>query len=90
MPDPAGVPRDRPPVARRVGVGLGDPRHACCARTLDESVRLLGTNHVDPLAWDPLIMKFCDFFGSGDALIPSRLAAGWRMPGLARSGVLSG
>ena len=26
-------------------------------------------------------MKFCDFFGSGDALIPSRLAAGWQMPG---------
>ncbi len=48
---------------------------------VDSSVRMLGTNYVDPLAWDPLIMKFCDFFGSGDALIPSRLAAGWRMPG---------
>ena len=56
--------------------------HVTVLRThIDESVRLLGTNHVDPLAWDPLIMKFCDFFGSGDALIPSRLAAGWRMPG---------
>ena len=46
-----------------------------------DSVRLLGTNHVDPRAWDPLIMKFCDFFGSGEPLIPSRLAAGWQMPG---------
>ncbi len=26
-------------------------------------------------------MKFCDFFGDGRPLIPSRLAAGWRMPG---------
>lgn len=48
---------------------------------VDDSVRLLGTNYVDPQAWDPLIMKFCDFFGSGEALIPSRLAAGWQMPG---------
>jgi len=48
---------------------------------VDSSVRMLGTDYVDPLAWDPLIMKFCDFFGSGDALIPSRLAAGWQMPG---------
>jgi flavin reductase (DIM6/NTAB) family NADH-FMN oxidoreductase RutF len=46
-----------------------------------DSVRLPGTTYVDPQAWDPLIMKFCDFFGSGEALIPSRLAAGWRMPG---------
>jgi flavin reductase (DIM6/NTAB) family NADH-FMN oxidoreductase RutF len=44
-------------------------------------VLLPGTNHVDPQAWDPLIMKFCDFFGAGQPLIPSRLAAGWRMPG---------
>jgi hypothetical protein len=46
-----------------------------------DSVRLPGTDHIDPLAWDPLIMKFCDFFGASEPLIPSRLAAGWRMPG---------
>ena len=46
-----------------------------------DAVRLLGTDHVDPQAWDPLIMKFCDFFGDGQPLIPSRLAAGWQMPG---------
>ena len=46
-----------------------------------DAVRLLGTDHVDPLAWDPLIMKFCDFFGDAQALVPSRLAAGWQMPG---------
>jgi flavin reductase (DIM6/NTAB) family NADH-FMN oxidoreductase RutF len=48
---------------------------------VDDAVRLPGTTYVDPQAWDPLIMKFCDFFGSGETLIPSRLAAGWRMPG---------
>jgi hypothetical protein len=26
-------------------------------------------------------MKFCDFFGDGRPLAPSRLAAGWQMPG---------
>jgi flavin reductase (DIM6/NTAB) family NADH-FMN oxidoreductase RutF len=46
-----------------------------------DAVRLPGTDHVDPQAWDPLIMKFCDFFGDGQPLIPSRLAAGWGMPG---------
>jgi flavin reductase (DIM6/NTAB) family NADH-FMN oxidoreductase RutF len=46
-----------------------------------DEVRLPGTDHVDPQAWDPLIMKFCDFFGAAAPLQPSRLAAGWQMPG---------
>jgi flavin reductase (DIM6/NTAB) family NADH-FMN oxidoreductase RutF len=46
-----------------------------------EAVLLPESDHVDPQAWDPLIMKFCDFFGDGRPLMPSRLAAGWRMPG---------
>ena len=46
-----------------------------------DTVRLPGTDYVDPQAWDPLIMKFCDFFGDGRPLVPSRLAAGWQMPG---------
>ena len=48
---------------------------------VDDAVRLPDTAYVDPQAWDPLIMKFCDFFGSGLPLLPSRLAAGWQMPG---------
>jgi flavin reductase (DIM6/NTAB) family NADH-FMN oxidoreductase RutF len=48
---------------------------------VDDAVHLPGTTYVDPQAWDPLIMKFCDFFGSGTPLLPSRLAAGWAMPG---------
>lgn len=46
-----------------------------------ERVRIPGTNYVDPRAWDPLIMKFCDFFGQGKPLSTSRLAEGWEMPG---------
>ena len=46
-----------------------------------DAVRLPGTTYVDPQAWDPLIMKFCDFFGGGAPLAPSRLAEGWQMPG---------
>jgi len=39
-----------------------------------------GKNYVDPVGWDPLIMKFCEFFGGGQNLQASRLAAGWQMP----------
>jgi flavin reductase (DIM6/NTAB) family NADH-FMN oxidoreductase RutF len=39
-----------------------------------------GTHYVDPLRWDPLIMKFCEFFGGGRNLHPFRLAEGWQMP----------
>jgi flavin reductase (DIM6/NTAB) family NADH-FMN oxidoreductase RutF len=39
-------------------------------------------NHLDPLAWDPMIMKFTEYFGQGSLLRPSSLAAGWQMPPL--------
>ncbi|HJD82919.1 flavin reductase family protein [Kitasatospora aureofaciens] len=49
---------------------------------VDERLIVPGTDHyVDPVGWDPLIMKFCEFFGEGRRLTPSRLAEGWRMPG---------
>jgi hypothetical protein len=47
---------------------------------VDEDVLVPGTHYVDPLRWDPLIMKFCEFFGGGENVHPSRLAEGWRMP----------
>jgi flavin reductase (DIM6/NTAB) family NADH-FMN oxidoreductase RutF len=48
---------------------------------VDEDLIVPGTDHyVDPLGWDPLIMKFCEFFGQGRRLAPSRLAEGWQMP----------
>jgi hypothetical protein len=31
--------------------------------------------HIDPVKWRPLIMSFCRFFGVGDEVHPSRLAA---------------
>lgn len=39
-----------------------------------------GTTHVDPLGWDPLIMKFCELFGGGEPAHDSRLAEAWQMP----------
>jgi flavin reductase (DIM6/NTAB) family NADH-FMN oxidoreductase RutF len=36
--------------------------------------------HIDPQRWDPLIMKFCEFYGHGQHLQDSRLARGWSMP----------
>jgi flavin reductase (DIM6/NTAB) family NADH-FMN oxidoreductase RutF len=47
-----------------------------------EELVVPGTAYVDPLRWDPLIMKFCEFFGGGENLRESRLAGGWRMPAL--------
>ncbi|MGF1429298.1 flavin reductase family protein [Kitasatospora sp. LaBMicrA B282] len=47
---------------------------------VDEELVIPGTHHVDPLGWDPLIMKFCEFFGGGRNVHPSRLAGGWNMP----------
>jgi flavin reductase (DIM6/NTAB) family NADH-FMN oxidoreductase RutF len=36
-------------------------------------------NYIDPMKWDPLIMKFTEFFGGGQNVHPSRLAAGFGM-----------
>ncbi|MEU9831804.1 flavin reductase family protein [Streptosporangium sp. NPDC048047] len=47
---------------------------------VEEDLVIPGTDHIDPVGWDPLIMKFCEFFGGGDNLHPSRLAEGWEMP----------
>ena len=38
------------------------------------------TADVDPVNWDPLIMKFCEFFGNGTQIFPSRLAKAWQRP----------
>lgn len=42
---------------------------------LDESILRPGTtDRVDPDRWRPLVMSFCEFYGLGDRLQPSRLA----------------
>jgi len=47
-----------------------------------EELVIPGTAYVDPMRWDPLIMKFTEFFGGGINVHPSRLAGGWQMPAL--------
>jgi len=49
---------------------------------VEQDLLVPGTHYVDPLRWDPLIMKFTEFFGGGVNVHPSRLAEGWRMPAL--------
>jgi flavin reductase (DIM6/NTAB) family NADH-FMN oxidoreductase RutF len=49
---------------------------------VEEDLLVPGTAYVDPLRWDPLIMKFTEFFGGGVNVHGSRLAGGWRMPAL--------
>lgn len=39
-----------------------------------------GNRYIDPDKWDPLIMKFCEFYGEGRNLHSSELARGWDMP----------
>lgn len=39
--------------------------------------------YIDPQLWDPLIMKFCEFYGGGSNLRSSSLAKGWKMPAIA-------
>jgi flavin reductase (DIM6/NTAB) family NADH-FMN oxidoreductase RutF len=47
---------------------------------VEEDLVIPGTHHVNPVGWDPLIMKFCEFFGGGSPVHASRLAEGWNMP----------
>jgi flavin reductase (DIM6/NTAB) family NADH-FMN oxidoreductase RutF len=47
---------------------------------VDEELIVPGTQHIDPDRWDPLIMKFCEFYGGGVQVRPSRLAEAWQIP----------
>jgi flavin reductase (DIM6/NTAB) family NADH-FMN oxidoreductase RutF len=47
---------------------------------VEEQLLVPGTGHIDPQRWDPLIMKFCEFFGGGVQVQPSRLARAWQIP----------
>jgi len=50
-----------------------------------EDLIVPGTQHIDPLRWDPLIMKFCEFFGDGQPVHTSRLARAWQIPRTVRA-----
>ncbi len=46
---------------------------------------LIMTNHptyIDPLRWNPLLMKFTEYFSGATLTRPSSLARGWSMPPL--------
>jgi len=67
--------------------GIGGPDSRLCALEMKvERVRvredLLMSNerYIDPLRWDPLIMKFTEYFAGGAPAYPSSLARGWQMP----------
>jgi len=57
---------------------------------VDESV--LMANHptyIDPLRWNPLFMKFTEYFSGATLTRPSSLARGWDMPQLDAEGALA-
>jgi flavin reductase (DIM6/NTAB) family NADH-FMN oxidoreductase RutF len=66
--------------AHRLADGLTAFQVSVARAHVAEELLIPGTDYVDPHEWDPLIMKFCEFFGNAENLSPSRLAAGWRMP----------
>jgi flavin reductase (DIM6/NTAB) family NADH-FMN oxidoreductase RutF len=49
--------------------------HALAADDPEEELVMAGTtDRIDPVQWRPLIMSFCQFFGLGEMVHPSRLA----------------
>ncbi|MEU5084873.1 MULTISPECIES: flavin reductase family protein [Streptomyces] len=49
---------------------------------VEESLLVPGSRrHIDADRWDPLIMKFCGFYGNSRNVHPSRLAMAWGIPG---------
>jgi flavin reductase (DIM6/NTAB) family NADH-FMN oxidoreductase RutF len=50
---------------------------------VDDSLLMAGhPDYIDPLAWDPLFMKFTEYFSGATLARPSSLARGWDMPEL--------
>ncbi|MFI5729204.1 flavin reductase family protein [Kribbella sp. NPDC051587] len=49
---------------------------------VEEDLLMSNDRYIDPLAWDPLIMKFTEYFAGGVPAYESSLARGWEMPKL--------
>ena len=50
---------------------------------VDESLLMAGhSRYIDPLRWNPLFMKFTEYFTWATLARPSSLARGWDMPPL--------
>ncbi|WBQ05317.1 flavin reductase family protein [Kribbella sp. CA-293567] len=53
-----------------------------------EDLLMANDRYIDPLRWDPLIMKFTEYFAGGVPAHESSLARGWEMPPM-KAGALS-
>lgn len=47
-----------------------------------EDLLMNNDRYIDPMRWDPLIMKFTEYFAGGAPAHESSLARGWQMPPL--------
>jgi flavin reductase (DIM6/NTAB) family NADH-FMN oxidoreductase RutF len=47
-----------------------------------EDLLMNDDRYIDPLRWEPLIMKFTEYFAGGTPAYESSLARGWQMPAL--------
>ena len=67
--------------------GLSALEVAVLRTHVDENLLMTGhPNYIDPLRWDPLLMKFTEYFSGAELARPSSLARGWDMPKLATAG----
>ena len=61
--------------------GLRALEVAVTATWVDEDLMMPDhPTHIDAQRWDPLIMKFTQYFGGGSVVQPSSLAGGWGVP----------
>ncbi len=73
------------------GSGLRALEVAVAATYVEDDLLVPGhPTYLDPDRWDPMIMKFTEYFGGGTALRPSSLARGWGVPPRGRSGSPAG
>jgi flavin reductase (DIM6/NTAB) family NADH-FMN oxidoreductase RutF len=89
---PAGVAESRIRLAGRVQAihtvggpdsGLRALETAVLHTYVDESLLMTGhPTYIDPLRWNPLFMKFTEYFADASLTRPSSLARGWDMPPL--------
>jgi flavin reductase (DIM6/NTAB) family NADH-FMN oxidoreductase RutF len=63
------------------GSGLRALEVAVTGTWVDEDLMMADhPSYIDAQRWDPLIMKFTQYFGGGSVVQPSSLARGWNVP----------
>jgi flavin reductase (DIM6/NTAB) family NADH-FMN oxidoreductase RutF len=63
------------------GSGLRALEVAVTGTWVDEDLMMADhPTYIDAQRWDPLIMKFTQYFGGGSVVQPSSLARGWNVP----------